>query len=369
METLSTRALSRATLARQLLLERHDRPVLEAVEQLVGLQAQVPTDPYTALWSRLEAFDPESLSTLLEQRRLVRTTVMRGTLHLVSESDAVTIRPVIQGVLDGITQTQFRRFLDGVDRDQVMAVTRQLVEEKPRTPAELGRLLSERWPDNDGLALRWAAQYWLPMVQVTPRGMWRKSSRAASTTYESWLGRPAGTDASPDGLMLRYLAAFGPASPADAATWSRLPAMAEVFERLRPQLVCFTDEQGRELFDLPDAPRPDPDTPAPVRLLPEYDNLVLSHADRSRVVPETLAQWPADPEFPPRGSVLVDGFLAGFWRLDRAGGRSTMRLHAVLPLSADEEAAVDDEARRLLGFLTDGSADAEISYLGAPRRA
>jgi Winged helix DNA-binding domain len=355
---LSNRALGRATLARQLLLERHEMPTHDAVEHLVGLQAQVPGDPYTALWSRLRDFDPLELSDLLQRREAVRTTAMRGTLHLLTSADALAIRPVVQPVLDAMVNSNFRRDLGGVDRAEVVAAARELLDGPPLTPVQLGTLLQQRFPQADPVALRWAAQGWLPMVQVTPRGTWRSSARAASTTYESWLGEPVRTTIDVDTLVLRYLAAFGPANHRDASVWSRLPALAEVFDRLRPRLMVFTNEAGRELFDLPDAPRPDADTPAPVRFLPEYDNLLLSHDDRTRMVASELTQWMMDQRaFVPRGSVLVDGCFGGVWRFDRESRQQmreqVLRVRMLTPLAASARGEVDAEAHRLVDFLAD----------------
>ena len=156
----------------------------------------------------------------------------------------------------------------------------------------------------------------LALVQVPPRGLWGRTSQVRSTTVEAWLGRPLATQPSLDAVVLRYFAAFGPAAVADVATWSRLTGLREVVERLRPQLRSFRDERGRELFDLPDAPRPEPATPAPPRFLPEYDNILLSHDDRSRFVDADVRARLAGVRGRIQGAVLSDGFLGGVWRLD-----------------------------------------------------
>ncbi|HEX2222550.1 MAG TPA: winged helix DNA-binding domain-containing protein, partial [Candidatus Limnocylindria bacterium] len=309
---LDRRALNRALLARQHLLRRASMPAERMTEHLVGMQAQNPLDPYVALWSRLERFDPQELSGLVERRRAVRLGLMRGTLHLVTDRDALALWPVMAPVMArSWASSQFRRGLDGVDVDVVVGAGRALLEGAPRTTSELGRLLREHSLDRDAASLGYAVRFLLPIVQVPPRGLWGRSGQPTWTTLERWVGRPPDGDAAPDAALLRYLAAFGPANVADIRTWSWLTGLREVVERLRPRLVTFRDEVGRELFDLPDAPRPDPAMPAPTRFLPEYDNVLLSHADRSRILPDSalgrLTGWV--------GSFLVDGFVAGQWRI------------------------------------------------------
>ncbi|MBL1287239.1 winged helix DNA-binding domain-containing protein [Streptomyces sp. NPDC057067] len=311
---LSTRALNRATMERQLLLRRAAVPAKDAVSHLVGLQAQNTRPPYFQLFSRLEDFDPAELSALMESREVVRIVSLRSTIHTHTAEDALTLRPLVQPARDR-ELSMFRRGLTGVDLDRLAALARELVEERPRTMKELREELLPHWPDADPRALAVAARCRLPLVQVTPRGVWGRSGQVALTTAEHWLDTPPRPAATPDAAVLRYLGAFGPASVKDMQTWAGLTRMREVFERLRPRLVTFRDENGVELFDLPDAPRPDPDTPAPPRFLPEFDNVLLGHADRTRVIP---------PAYKGRngvgnqvyGTVLADGFLAALWRLD-----------------------------------------------------
>ncbi|MFF4659687.1 winged helix DNA-binding domain-containing protein [Streptomyces sp. NPDC001381] len=311
---LSPRALNRATLDRQLLLRPAALPVKAAVEHLLGLQAQNVRPPYYALAARLDGFAPERLSALMADREAVRIVTMRSTIHTHTADDCLVLRPLVQPARDR-ELTHFRAGLAGVDLDRLAALARDLVEAEPRTMKQLREALSAEWPDADPQSLAVAARCRLPLVQVTPRGLWGRSGQVALTTAEHWLGRPAEPAPAPDAVVLRYLAAFGPASVRDMQTWAGLTRLREAFERLRPGLLTFRDEHGTELFDLPDAPRPDPGTPAPPRFLPEFDNLLLSHADRTRVVPPAYRgrAWQGNQA---HRTLLVDGFLAGVWKLE-----------------------------------------------------
>jgi hypothetical protein len=359
-DVLSQRALNRATLERQLLLRRSELSVLDAVVHLVGLQAQVPLNPYTALWSRLAGFRPEALADLLLDRQVVRIAVMRATIHLVSADDCLLLRPLLQPVLDGelARHRDFAPALEGVDVDAVLAFARPLFADRPRTGPELRAALAERFPEHDASALAYACRNLLACVQVPPRGVWGQTAQVTSTTAEAWLGRPLVGDPSIDDVVVRYLAAFGPAAAADVSAWSRLTGMREVVERLRPRLRVFRDERGRELFDLPDAPRPDPDTPAPPRFLPEYDNLLLSHADRTRFVPGERRRRLSAVTGRIHGAVLYDGFGRGLWRLDRDPGlgRATLVVNHGGRLAKRAGAALTAEGRRLLSLV---AADAD----------
>ncbi|GAA3528968.1 winged helix DNA-binding domain-containing protein [Streptomyces osmaniensis] len=339
---LSTRALNRATLDRQLLLRRSPMSAMAAVEHLVGLQAQEVKPPYYALAARLDGFRPEDLSGKLADRSAVRMVTMRSTIHLHSAEDSLALRPLVQPARDREIN-YFRKGLVGVDLDRLAVLSRELVEAEPRTMKQLREALGAEWPDADPQSLAVAARCKLPLVQVTPRGLWGRGAQVSLTTVEHWLGRPAEPAASADATVLRYLAAFGPASVKDMQTWSGLTRMRPAFERLRPELLVFRDENGVELFDLPDAPRPDEDTPAPPRFLPEFDNLLLSHADRTRVVPPANRgrTWQANTVYCP---FLVDGFLAGVWRiLDDA-----LVIEPFDDLTRAQRGEVTEEAARML---------------------
>jgi hypothetical protein len=360
---LSARELNRALLERQLLLRRESRPAAEVIERLVGLQAQEPRDPYVALWSRIDGFRPEELEDLIAGREAVRMTLMRGTIHLFTARDALALRPPLAGVPERLFRSgsPFGRRLGDADVEEIGAAGRVLLEQEPRMRAELRQLLGERWPDRDAEAMAHAVAYLLPLVQIPPRGLWSRSGRATLTTLEAWLGRPLDGDSAPDRVVLRYLAAFGPASTKDVAAWSGLTRVREIMDRLRSGLRTFRDENGVELFDLPEAPLPDPGTPAPVRFLPEYDNVFLAHADRLRI---------GDPEDRPRlgfgdsrffSPVLIGGFIRAVWRHEDG----TLLVKPARRLSKRDAAAVEAEGRRFLRFLAADAAGREVRILPA----
>jgi len=354
---LSTLDLNRTLLARQLLLARVERPLLEVIEHVVGLQAQVPMSPYVALWSRVRGFEPAELGSMLVDRRVVRMVLMRGTIHLVSIDDAVALRPVVQPVLDGelFRNRTYRVGLEGVDLEPILAYGRSLVEERPRTLAELRTAMAERWPERDAASLAYAIRNLLPTLQVPPRGVWGEPGVARLTTIEAWTGRSPGSETAPDATILRYLAAFGPATVADIAAWSRLGGLREVVGRLRPQLAVLHDDRGRELFDVPDWLFVEGDVSAPVRFLPDYDNVLLAHADRSRILPEVLRAVGASGIIG-RPAFLVDGFLGGFWKLERPtrGARdrvATLTVEPLMRLERGRRHEVEAEATDLLALL------------------
>ncbi|MGW1744226.1 winged helix DNA-binding domain-containing protein [Streptomyces sp. NPDC002092] len=432
---LGTRALNRATLERQLLLRRSPLSAKAAVEHLLGLQAQNVKPPYYALAARLDGFTPEELSGLMADREVVRIVTMRSTIHTHTAADALTLRPLVQPARDR-ELGNFRKGLVGVDLDRLAALARDLVEAAPRTMKQLREALQTEWPDADPQALAIAARCKLPLVQVTPRGLWGKSGQVALTTAQHWLSQaptarpmpPAATSSaatspgvnppsaaargtaaaaegsappaaaaagraacsagapdaaapsatpasatapavaspgapapapapapaeaapSPDATVLRYLAAFGPASVKDMQTWAGLTRLREVFERLRPQLVTFRDEGGVELFDLPEAPRPDAETPAPARFLPEFDNVLLSHADRTRVVPAEYwgRSWVGNQAY---CTFLVDGFLAGVWKLEE----DALVIEPFGTLGKAQRAELQEEAVRMLDTMHPGT--------------
>lgn len=364
---LGRRALNRALLERQMLLRRVDLPAAEAVERLVGMQAQEPFDPYYGLWSRVEGFQPEELARLIVDREVVRVPLMRTTIHLVTARDGLILAPLTQYVLSRtLKNTPFGKGTADVDRDALVAAARPLLEERPRTMTELGKLLKPAWPDHNPKDLAYIVHYLLPLVQVPPRALWGQKGQATWTTVEAWLGQPLERDPTPDETVLRYLAAFGPASSADVRTWSSLTGLREVLERLRPRLRTFRDERGRELFDVPDGPLPHPDTPAPPRFLPQYDNLTLSHADRARIISEEDRERLRTPNGVGPNTFLIDGFVAGAWRIVRTKTAATLQIDPFRPLAAADRDELAEEGAHLLAFAAPDAETQDIQFR-APR--
>jgi hypothetical protein len=363
MTVLTSRAANRATLDRQLLLRGADLGVLDAVEHLIGLQAQAPFPPYTGLWTRLADFRPQALADLLLDRSVVRIALMRCTVHLVSAADCLALRPLHQDMLERVVRTAYRKQLDGIEFAHVAEYGRALVEEQPRSTVELGALLLERWPGRDRQALLNVVRSGLPLVQLPPRAVWGRSGQTTVTTAQAWLDRPLCTDSTLDALVLRYLAAFGPASVADAQKWSGLTRLGEVFARVRPGLVSFRAENGTELFDLPDAPRPDPDVDAPVRFLPDFDNILLSHADTTRIMPAEHRARLFTINGIIRAALLVDGRTSGKWQIARAGGTAVLTVEPFRRLSSRDKTAVEAEGLRLLTFAAEGADDRAVRIL------
>jgi hypothetical protein len=355
---LSVRALNRALLERQMLLRRSKVSALKAIERLVGMQAQSPLAPYVGLWCRVDGFDPDELIRLMNSRRVVRLAIMRSTIHLVSARDCLSFRPLFDPVLDRSLHGNWRKGLEGVDAKPLATAARKLVEQQPRTFGELGTLLAEQWPNNDAAALAMAARAWLPLVQVPPRGIWGAGGLAKHTTAEHWLGKPLAKGSTRDVMIKRYLGAYGPASIHDIQMWSGLTGLKEAVERLRPKLRTFRDEKGAELFDLPAAPLPDTDSPAPPRFIPEYDNLLLSHIDRLRIIAD------ADrARIFTKGAFLVDGFVVGTWRIERARDSADLVIEQFQRLRKEERAEVTEEGARLLRFAAAGAGRSKIRFV------
>jgi hypothetical protein len=356
---LTLRELNRATLARQLLLERGDLSATGAIERLVGLQAQVANPPYIGLWTRLSGFRREELTGLLERREVFRATFVRSTLHLVSADDYLTLRPVIQPALTRALYAFFGRRARRLDVDRIVAAAKPWFEE-PRTFAELRARLSELEPDEDPEAMAYAVRTRLPLVQVPPAGTWGSGGNPAYTLVEP--DRMLSPEEGLRRLVFRYLAAFGPASVKDLQAWSGLVRLKKPLAEIRAELRAFRDESGNELLDLPDVPWPDPDIPAPPRFLPEYDNLVLSHADRRRVVPEEYRAGIFLSAGRVRATFLTGGLVRGTWKVERSGDAAALVVEPFAPLSRGESDALAEEGERLVRFIRDAAERYEVRF-------
>jgi hypothetical protein len=366
VEVLTARQLNRALLERQGLLARQRTTPLVMVERLVGMQAQVPENPYVALWSRLAAFAPEDLSGPIERRDAVRAQLMRSTIHLVSARDCLAFHPITAEVLAKVFRPPWLAGLRGADVGEVVAAGLESLTDEPRTRADLAAVLAPRWPDADPLALAYAVTYNAPLVQVPPRGLWGPTAQARWAPAEAYLGAPVAAEPDVVTMVRRYLAAFGPATVADIRTWSGLTGLRTVVDRLRPGLRSFRDERGRELLDVEDGRLPDPATPAPVRFLPEYDNVGLSHADRARLFAGLGPGAPLPRGGRAIGTLLVDGFYRANWQVTEDGDEATLTIDRFVAHPGDppdSAEAIAAEGEGLLAFLTPGAAARRVRFV------
>jgi hypothetical protein len=350
----SARALNRATLARQMLLSRARVPTLTGVERLLALQAQLARPPFVALWARLEGFERDDLLGLLQRRAIVRAPAMRATLHLMTATDYLAFRGVIHpSLLRAAQSLAGKRAIPG-DLERAEAVAREFFASRPGTFEELRSHLKRELPKRDERALAYATRLRVPLVQIPDGEKWGFAAACDFGLADAWLRRPIALDGgSAAALVRRYLAAFGPATPADAQTWSGVGRLAEVFESLRPTLVTLRDENNRELFDLPDAPRPPEDTPAPVRFLPEFDGVLLGHHDRTRVIPAQHRARFVTRNLRVPGTFLVDGLAAGLWWVDQTKRSATLVLDPFGKIASKTRQALESEGDALLRFLSD----------------
>ena len=310
---LSLRDLNRTLLRRQHLLERTSMPALAMVEHLVGLQAQENLPPYLSLAARIDDFDPQELSDAIERRDAVRFLTMRGTIHVLTPDDALSLRPWVQVALDQQSASnQNNRPARGVPVEDIVAATREALAEGPLPVKQLGERLAAQIPGVPGGALAHTARERAPLVQVPPRGLWGRSGGVVYQTVETWLGRET-VEIDVRELVRRYLRAFGPATASDMTTWSRVTRLGPVFTAMRDELVAVECEDGRTRFDVPDAPYASGDEPAPVRLLGAYDNVWLSHVDREHIVPDDVRPRWMGTNAGVGSTVFVDGFMAGLW--------------------------------------------------------
>ena len=361
-DVLTRGALSRATLARQMLLAREKTTVVRAVERLAGLQAQLARPPFIGLWSRVEGFRAEDLARAVHARKVVRATLMRGTLHLMTTKDYLELRPALQPLLSEAFVAVLKERAKRVDLDGVTRTARACLDEQPRTFEDLRAVLGKAWPGLDPRALGYAVRMHLPLVQVPTETRWGWPAAACFAPAESWIGKKMGKGGGARALVLRYLGAFGPASVRDAQAWSGMRSLADAFAELRPKLKVFHDEKGRELFELPKAPRPPAATPTPVRFLPDYDNLLLAHVDRTRVVADAHRSRLATKNLQVLATFLVDGFVAGSWKIERARSAAALVLTPFTPLSRQARSELTAEGTALLRFAESDATTAEVRF-------
>jgi hypothetical protein len=344
-----------------MLLERDTIAPLPAIERLVGLQAQIPRPPFMGLWTRLQHFEREDLLWLLREKKVVRATAMRGTIHLLSTKDFLAFRPLLGPMLARGAQSQLGKRIGGVDVEALYAAGRTFFAKTPAPFDDFRKSLEKDHSSVDIRAMAYTVRMGIPLVMVPTDGTWGFPANAGFTLAEKWLGQKIeSSDVSLENLVLRYLAAFGPATPPDAQTWSGIGGLREAFETLRPKLVTFRDERKRELFDLPKAPRPDEDTPAPVRFLPEYDNIVLAHQDRTRIVADEHRSKLILKNLQVVGSFLVDGFGAGIWRIEKRKKTAVLQLKPFAPIPKRMVGPLEEEGEAMLGFLDPEATTREV---------
>jgi hypothetical protein len=363
MTTLSARALNRAFLARQMLLERQKTTALTAVERLVGMQAQVARPPFVGLWTRLHAFSRRELVDALHARSVVRVTSFRGTLHLMSAVDYAEMRGALQPMLTRGAESILRDRAAGLEVEKVDAEARKFFAKAPATFDALRDHLQTKFPKVNERAMGYTVRTHLPLVQVPTDAPWAFPGSAEFALADRWLAKKISTaPTSAEAIVLRYLAAFGPATPGDAQAWSGMSGLREVFEALRPSLVTFRDERKRELFDLPKAPRPDEDTDAPVRFVPDFDNLVLSHDDRSRIMGDEHRSRVTTKNLQVRATFLVDGLVAGTWKSERKRKTAVLVIEPFGAVAKRWRAPLEEEGERLLEFLEEDAAGREVHW-------
>ncbi|MCC3763450.1 winged helix DNA-binding domain-containing protein [Glycomyces sp. TRM65418] len=369
MATFGVRALNRTLLARQFLDDRVPLTALEAVEHLVAVQGQFPNSPYIGLWARVTSFRRDDLAALLEDRKVVRSITLRRTVHLSSSEDFAWLRPVAQPVVRNALQSAFyAEAIEGLDLDELRRAGRELLTGKPLTRKAFGSLLAERFPGRHGGRLVDTVEVLEALVHAPRNGAWggwRHPSNVAVALAEEQTGLPMSEERRLETLVRRYLAAFGPASVMDVQAWSGLTRLREPIEAMRPALRVSRGEDGKELFDLPDAPLGDPDRPVPVRFLPAFDNALLGHRDRTRIISEADRKRYAAGASGGVPMFLVDGFAAGTWSVQ--GG--TVTVTPTRPLREADAAAVHEAGSRLLEFILPDEPDRRIVFADAVEEA
>lgn len=325
------------------------------------MQAQEPRPPFVGLWSRLRDFRSDELLEALRAGTVVRGPLFRATLHLVTEADWSVFRAPCQPALSRAMRALGTR-VQAIDLERLAEVARGLLRERPLTAGELRALLHETIPEVDQRALGYAVRTSLPLVMVATEDRFGFPRDARLR-----LAEVANTSEDPGELVRRYLAAYGPASVADAQEWSGLAGLAPTFEALRPQLAGFTDERGRELFDLPDAPRPGAEVAAPARYLPEFDSLVLAHADRSRLIADEHRRHLTTKNLRVNATALYDGEVCATWTVKRTARSATLEITPFRSLSSQARRALEVEGLALLEANEAAGATHRIALLAPPR--
>jgi hypothetical protein len=346
---LTLRELNRTTLARQMLLSRTSGPTPETVSRLVGLQAQSAMAPFVGLWTRIEGLEREDVAGLIEDKTILKATMMRGTLHLVTAEDYLRFRSTLQPVLDAALAGILKGRADDLDVPKLLDAAEPFLEESPRSFAEITKMAEKLFPGTDPGAMRYAIRMRLPLAQVPVARGWSYPGNPRYALAESWLGKAVPPGDRFKDLVLRYLSAFGPASAADMQTWSGFGK--ERMDELRAELITYRDEKGRELFDHPDLKIEDPEHPAPERFLPEFDNLLLSHANRTRVIADEHRKKVYIPVLRVRSTILVDGFVAGTWKVEKAKGAATLVVEPFATLSKSSRNELSEEGEKLVRFI------------------
>ncbi len=359
---LTQRELNRATLERQMLLARATEPVTTAIAQLVGLQAQLASAPYVGLWTRLQDFRRADLAAAIEQRTVIKATVMRATLHLCTADDYLHFRTTFQPMLSGAGESISKRRTADFDRAALLAAARAYLAAAPRTFAEISDMVTALMPAYDVGAMRYTIRTEIPLVQVPIDSGWSYSSKPAFTLAEAWLGRTIDPTDHLRDLIFRYLAAFGPASVTDMQTWCGLGKLKEIFTTLKPELQSYRDENRRELFDLPDRPLPPAETPAPIRFLPEFDNLLLSHSNRTRVVADAHRTKVYLPGLRVAATVLIDGVVQGVWKVAKSKGIATLQIEPLIKLTQAQQQEIITEGEQLVRFLEPQAKDYAVQF-------
>jgi hypothetical protein len=318
------------------------------VGRLVGMQGQEPKHPYVGLWSRIADFDEGELDRAVAARDVVRATMFRGTLHLVTAADYVRFRMTVAPALEAGLKV-LRDRAAGLEPAKVVAAAEQLLARQPLTFTEVRDALQQQFPQVNERALGFCTRMLVPLVMYPADVRWSWTANSKFTPAEAWIGRKLHPQAEPKELVIRYLQAFGPATPADFQTWSGLQKAKPLFDEL--DLETFKDDAGKTLYDVPDAPRPDPDVPAPARFLPEFDNLLLSHAKRERIIADEHKPAVFTKNLRVKATYTVDGLVAGLWTSEKKRGVATLTLTPFGRTPRQAKAELEREGSALIRFL------------------